>query len=303
MTRILVTGAGGFIGRHSLEPLMERGFEVHAVTRAESLPGAAECHAVNLMDSGDTFSLLARVRPTHLIHFAWSVKPGQFFSTRENLDWVAATLKLYRGFVAQGGQRFIGAGTCAEYSWLPPQIAQPLDEHTSICEPATLYGSTKYGLFRMLSQAAELDGISFAWGRVFFLYGSGEKQGRLISDVIDKLLRGKAVKTTAGTQLRDFMYVADVACAFAALAASKISGPINIASGKVIPLKLILGEIAHQTGAGHLLRIGALPMPIGEPPQLVANTGRLCDELGFKPRHDIVSGISETIQAWNHLQA
>ncbi|MES2711837.1 MAG: NAD-dependent epimerase/dehydratase family protein, partial [Pseudomonadota bacterium] len=54
--RILVTGAGGFIGRHALPALAARGFEVHAATRA-ALPGAT-CHALDLMDAAATRALL-----------------------------------------------------------------------------------------------------------------------------------------------------------------------------------------------------------------------------------------------------
>ena len=298
VARILVTGAGGFIGRHSLAPLASRGFEVHAVTRADSLPGAAACHAVDLLDHAATTALLATLRPSHLLHFAWTVAPGQFWSTRENLDWVAATLALYRGFVAQGGRRFVGAGTCAEYGWSPEQVAQPLDERSSVCEPATLYGTAKHATHKLLAGAATLDGVALAWGRIFFLYGPGEKPGRLVSDVVQKLLRGEPVETTAGTQLRDFMHVADVAGAFAALVASDVEGPVNIASGDARPLSALLSEIARQTDAGHLLRLGARAMPPGEPAQLIAATQRLRDEVGFTPRHDMASGIADSIAAW-----
>jgi len=298
VARVLVTGAAGFIGRHSLAPLAARGFEVHAVARAASLPGAAACHAVDLLDHRATVALVASLRPTHLLHFAWTVTPGQFWSTRENLDWVAATLALYRAFAAAGGQRFVGAGTCAEYGWSPDQVAAPFDERGAACEPATLYGTAKHATHRTLAAAAPLDRVSLAWGRVFFLYGPGEKPGRLVSDVVAKLLRGEPVETTAGTQRRDFMHVADIAAAFAALLASPVEGPVNIASGEARPLAALLAEIARQTGAGHLLRLGARPMPPKEPAQLAAATQRLRREVGFAPRFDLASGIADTIAAW-----
>ncbi len=303
MRRILVTGAGGFIGRHALAPLAAQGFEVHAVARAASLPGAVQCHAVDLLDPAATRALLDRLRPTHLLHLAWTVAPGGFWTTRDNLDWLAASLQLYRAFVAAGGQRFVGAGSCAEYGWAPDQVAAPLDERSSACQPATLYGTAKQALHSTLVAAAALDGAALAWGRVFFLYGPGEKPGRLVSDVITKLLRGAPVETTAGTQLRDFMHVADVGAAFAALTAADISGPVNIASGQALPLAALLAEIARQTGAGHLLRLGARPMPPNEPAQLLPATQRLRDELGFTPRHSLESGIADSIAWWRSQPA
>ena len=304
MARVLVTGAGGFIGRHCLAPLAARGFEVHAVTRAPlDLPGVAACHTVDLLDHAAAAALLGGLQPTHLLHLAWTVTPGQFWTTRENLDWVAASLALHRTFVAQGGRRFVGAGTCAEYGWAPAQVARPLDERDAVCEPATLYGIAKHGLHRMLAAAAALDDVSLAWGRVFFLYGPGEKPGRLVCDVITRLLRGEPVETTAGTQLRDFMHVVDVAEAFVALLASDVTGPVNIATGEARPLAEVLGEIARQTNGGALLRLGARPMPANEPAQLLAATRRLREEVGFTPRFSLTDGIADSISAWRGAKA
>jgi nucleoside-diphosphate-sugar epimerase len=208
---------------------------------------------------------------------------------------------LYRAFVEAGGQRFVGAGTCAEYGWAPAQVAQPLDEYATVCTPATLYGTAKHALHDMLTAAAARDNVSLAWGRVFFLYGPSEKRGRLVSDSIAHLLRGEPVETTVGTQLRDFMHVGDAAGAFVALAASGVTGPVNIATGEARPLAEMLGEIAHQTDGAALLRLGARPMPLNEPARLLAATRRLRDEVGFIPRHSLASGIADSIAAWRSI--
>lgn len=290
--RIMVTGGGGFIGRHALAPLLARGFEVHVASRA-TLPGAT-CHALDLMDATATRALLATVRPTHLLHLAWTVAPGGFWTTRDNLDWVGATLALYRAFVAAGGIRFVGVGSCAEYDWSPPSVAGPLDEGAQ-CRPATLYGTAKDATRRMLAAAAALDNVSFGWGRVFFLYGPGEKPGRLVSDTIARLMQGEPIDTTQGTQRRDFLHVADVAGALAALTDSAVAGPVNIASGDDRPLAEFLGEIGRQLGQASLLRFGARPMPANEPARLAACVRRLRDEVGFAPEFSVARGISDTI--------
>ncbi|WP_211874430.1 NAD-dependent epimerase/dehydratase family protein [Plastoroseomonas arctica] len=297
--RILVTGAAGFIGRHALAPLAARGFEVHAVTRGAVLPGATS-HAVDLMDVAATRGLLARLRPSHLLHLAWTVAPGGFWTTRDNLDWVSATLALYRAFAANGGARFVGVGSCAEYDWSPDAVAAPLDEQASPCRPATLYGIAKDSTHRMLAAAAALDGVSLAWGRVFFLYGPGEKPGRLVSDTVVRLLRGEPIETTPGTQRRDFLHVADVAGALAALVGSEMEGPVNIASGEDRPIAEFLGEIGRQSGRADLLRFGARPMPANEPARLAAQVARLRNAVGFTPRFDMASGIADTIAAARH---
>ena len=67
--RVLVTGASGFIGSQTLSPLLEAGFETHAVTSGQvSRNGGATWHRTNLLDIEAVASLVEQVRPTHLLH-------------------------------------------------------------------------------------------------------------------------------------------------------------------------------------------------------------------------------------------
>src|SRR5439155_6296677 len=102
----------------------------------------------------------------------------------------------------------------------------------------------------------------------------GEKPGRLVSDIVAGLLRERPVETTAGTQIRDFMHVADVAGAFAALCDSDVRGPVNIASGEARPLSDFMTRLAALTGRPDLLRLGARRVPSSEPPRLAASVTR-----------------------------
>src|SRR5262249_16760441 len=122
--KVVVTGASGFIGRHSLPALVARGHEVHAMARRALQLPRLPAHVCDLLDPHATAALIARVRPTHLLHFAWYAVPGKYWTAPENLDWVAATLHLLRGFAASGGQRVVMAGTCAEYDWSHPTLSE-----------------------------------------------------------------------------------------------------------------------------------------------------------------------------------
>ncbi len=280
--RVLVTGGGGFIGRHAVPLLRARGFEVLAPSHAEA----------DLLAPGVAAALVARLRPTHLLHLAWNATPGRFWTAPDNLDWVAASLALHRAFAAAGGRRAVCAGTCAEYDWSHAE----LDEATTPCTPATLYGTAKDALRRLLMASPE--GVSLAWGRVFFLYGPGEAPGRLVSDVVTALLAGQEARCGEGLVQRDFMHVADVAGALVALLASDVTGPVNIASGECLPLRRVIDEAARQIGRPDLLRYGARPSPPGEPTRLAAATRRLREEVGFTPRFPLDAGLADTIAWW-----
>ncbi len=180
--KVLVTGATGFIGRQAVAQLArQQRFEVVTASRGHLnhplLDVAHEC--VDLLTPGAATDLIGRLQPTHLLHLAWGVPPGRFWTSRDNLDWAAASLLLLRAFLDAGGQRAVMAGTCAEYDWSGPGL---LAESSPI-RPATFYGVTKDATRRAVCAANDHFGASVAWGRVFWLYGPAEAPGRLISDV------------------------------------------------------------------------------------------------------------------------
>ena len=85
--RLLITGAGGFIGRHMPALLAEAGFEVHlAGRRPLSLNGVYHSHQLDLHDAPATARLLANLRPSHLLHLAWYVEHGKFWDAAANVQ-------------------------------------------------------------------------------------------------------------------------------------------------------------------------------------------------------------------------
>lgn len=293
--RVLVTGATGFIGRLTLAPLRELGFEVHVAGRTFPSDPAVTFHAADLFDPAEAARVVRAAKATHLLHLAWDTEPGKFWNSPRNLDWVGASLAIVRAFAETGGTRAVLAGTCAEYRW---GGGDPLDELTSDLGPGTLYGVSKDALRRIVTSYAETAALSFAWGRIFFLYGPGEKSGRLVSDAIQALRSGRPFETTDGEQLRDFMHVEDVAGAFAALLASDVVGAVNIASGKAVSVRSILEVIARKTGGQDMLRLGARPRPSSDPAIVEGSSARLRQEVGFSPRHELATGLAETVDWW-----
>jgi nucleoside-diphosphate-sugar epimerase len=205
---------------------------------------------------------------------------------------VAASLRLVRAFGRAGGKRLVCAGSCAEYDW----SGKILDEASTPLAPATLYGEAKASLYRLLSAAAPGLDLSFAWGRIFFLFGPREKPGRLVSDLFDDLAKGKTAALSVGTQVRDFMHVEDVAAAFAALLDSEMEGPVNIASGQAVTVRELAEQAGRVAGGADRLSFGARPLQSGEPPMLVAAVERLRAELGFQPRFSLEEGLLDTYE-------
>lgn len=296
MKRVLVTGATGFIGQNTIAPLIDKGYEVHAVSskKVNAAVQGAYWHCANLFDYRDTERLLVEIRPTHLLHFAWYAEPGKFWKSSENFRWLEATIALLRYFRDLGGQRIVMAGTCAEYDWDYGYCS----EDVTPCRPVTPYGVCKNALQETLRAYSVEEKLSSAWGRIFFLYGPNEHPSRLASSVITSLLRGDTASCTHGNQLRDFMYVEDVASAFVALLDSRVEGPVNIASGRPVTLREVVLAIADNLSASERINFGVIPTPENEPPLLVGDHRRLLTEVGWSQRFELHVGIEQTVNWW-----
>jgi nucleoside-diphosphate-sugar epimerase len=298
MKRVLLTGGCGFVGRHAAAGLAARGFEVHVVDIREPaagvLPEGAVFHASDLLNTDAMRRLVGQTSPTHLLHLAWTTAHGKFWTADENMDWLRAGVELTRRFVAEGGQRMVGAGTCAEYDW----NSGICSEETTPIKPATLYGHCKNSLQQAAAAFCRQKGVSFGWGRTFFLYGPAEDPRRLIPYVITSLLKGETANCTHGRQVRDYIHVADAGAAFAAFLDSAVEGPVNIASGRPRMLREITEIISIFTGNSHLLHMGAVEASPGDSMLIAAETRRLTDEVGFVPPTGLEIGIKETVEWW-----
>lgn len=302
MRRVLVTGARGFIGRHAVNCLRARGYEVHAVTSRPPPEDAppVHWHRVDLLAPGAAEELSRRVVATHLLHFAWFTEPGAFWTSSENERWVAASLDLLAEFAAAGGYRAVVAGSCAEYDWNGDGLC--VEGGTALI-PATPYGEAKLTLCRGARGLADARAMSLAWGRIFFTFGPDEHPDRLVSSMARSLVRGESVETTSGEQVRDFIYAPELADAFAATLDSTVEGALNVASGEGVTVRSLVERIAAAAGRPELLRIGARAPRPGEPSLLVAATHRLAKEVGWTPSLSLDHAIERTVAWWRHRES
>jgi nucleoside-diphosphate-sugar epimerase len=295
MTRVLVTGASGYVGRQTLAPLARLGFEVHGLARRPLDEPACRWHALDLFDAEALAATLAAIRPSHLLHLAWTTEHGKFWTDPANEAWRAATLDLVDRFVAAGGRRCVIAGSGTEYDW---SGTDPLSEGRTPLRPATPYGQAKADTFRAVQAKAAAAGLAYAHARLFFSYGPFEQPQRLVPLIIRALLKGEPARLTSGTQVRDFLDVRDVGRCLALLLASEVEGAVNVASGAGVSVARIAGLLGDLIGRPELIQLGALTLPREEPSSIVADVSRLVAEVGAKPEITLEQGLADTLAWW-----
>ncbi len=276
MKRVLLTGASGFLGKHILNLLIKDKIDVVVVGRS-CPPGFSGSFIKADLLISDLNQLISQAKATHLLHMAWYTEHGQYWSSPLNFRWVEASLKLVEAFCLAGGSKVVMAGTCAEYDW---SVGYCREENSPLV-PSTLYGTAKDATRRLVKAVCNANNIDFAWGRIFFPYGSGEDERRLIPSLV-KVFKGQITPFGVNANAyRDFLHAEDVARAFLQLLLTNVTGIYNISSGeptKISDLVVRLAEI-FNADPDKVLNLGSARL--GEPKILVGDNQKL-KEIGWQ---------------------
>jgi nucleoside-diphosphate-sugar epimerase len=296
MTKVLVTGANGFVGRTAVAALLRRGAEVHAVTRRPADPtSSVRWHTADLLNPHSIAAVVRQAAPDVVLHLAWIVEHGLFWTSTENIPWVSASALPAKEAHAAGASRFVGVGTCFEYD---------LDEVLSCCEhstslrPKTFYGVAKDATRRLVEGFAQLVGLSFAWARLFHLYGQGEGERRLVPSVARAILAGTPAKCSSGTVVGDFMDVRDAGDALAAITLGTVTGPVNVGTGIATSVGMVASMLGSLAGRPELVALGALADRPNEPRRIVADITRLMTETDATRSRSLEDGLRSALEYW-----
>ena len=270
MKKILITGGTGFVGRHIVRALSKRNVEMTLVVRSGKENAIKDIASVKkVITSQDIF-----IENQHwwanackgidaVIHAAWYVKPGKYLESEKNVDCLIGSLELVRGATKAKVSRFIGIGTCLEYELSKSGVSvwTPLN-------PLSTYAATKTSLFTACSAYLRARSVEFTWCRLFYLYGEGEDERRLVPYVRGKVSKGQKARINGGKQVRDYMDVSLAGEKIAKIALGRKVGPFNVCSGLATTIRAFTEKIADEYGRRNLLSFGKKNRSLEEPPYI-----------------------------------
>ncbi len=318
MPKILVTGGAGYIGSVTTRHLLERGFEVTVIddlSRGHRGNVAPErLHVLRLQDTAGVARLLDGVDA--VIHFAaYSAvgesmrEPELYFSNN-----VGGTVSLLEAMAQSGVRRLVFSSTAAVYGD-PEKVPIPEDARIA---PVNPYGESKAIVEQILRDLDHYRGLRSIALRYFNACGAEPDAGlgeahnpetHLIPLLFRAVATGEPVQifgddyaTTDGTCIRDYIHVSDLATAHLAaldhLMGGGASGAFNVGTGKGLTVMEVLHAVEEVTGKRVPHKIA--PRRDGDPTELVADSTRLRNALGWEPRH---SEIQEIVRdAWSYFQ-
>lgn len=233
---ILVSGSKGLIGRQLIKQLkiVYPDAKIYELNRTIDLSNE-QLISLDLLtaDKSKCEKIFEKVKPKLFFHLAWNTDHKDYLTSLNNKLWEEVTINLIDAFYESGGYKFIGIGSSVEYDWEKNEL--PFDEINSIVNGNKwAYGKAKNNVYNHLKS---LNNKYFQWARIFFVFGPGQTNNRLIPLIIntalinsDPLLINLALK-------RDYISTFEIARQIGLMSTTSYTGPYNVCSGESLVLK------------------------------------------------------------------
>ncbi len=302
MSRIVITGAAGFIGSHLAEALVDRG---HSVVGIDNLLTGDLANLEPLIRRDFVFVKHDVTNYIHVdgpvdyvLHWASPASPIDY------LELPIPTLKVGAlgthnslGLAKAKGARFVLASTSEVYG---DPLEHPQREsywgHVNPIGPRGVYDEAKRFAEAITTAYHRYHGLDAKIVRIFNTYGPRMriKDGRAAPTFIAQALRGEDVTVFGnGQQTRSFCYITDLVDGVLRLMESDLNDPVNIGNPKEMTVEAIARAIIELTGSSS--RIVHAPLPTDDPKVRQPDITRARTLLGWEPKVGLEDGLRETI--------
>ena len=305
MSRILVTGAAGFIGSHLTDRLLARGDTVIGLDnfdpyydpaiKRRNLRGALASKAFTLVegdlrDRPNVLALLAQQKPDKVVHLAAQAgvrpslaKPQLYVDVN-----VTGTLNLLDAMVAAGVKRLVYGGTSSAYG---ASAKSPFQESEPADRPVSPYAATKRAGELLAHVYHAIHGLRVTVLRFFTVYGPRQRPEMAIHKFARLMLKGeKLPRFGDGSSVRDYTYVDDILDGVVKAADHDEGfGVYNLGESQTYTLTRLLELLSKELGVP--AKIDAMPDQPGDVPATCADITRSRRVLGYDPRVGLEEGI------------
>lgn len=307
--KILVTGAGGFVGQHLIKKLLlnkhniiAMDFVSNSILKKWNIP----VYNTNILDFIDVEKVIKKEKPDAIIHLAAQSNVGKSWektklTTSVNIE---GTLNLYKAFFNVNSEgKFLNIGSSDEYG-LTAKMGIPLTEEME-CKPQNPYSISKYCTEQLLLQLSKKDNVSVISTRSFNHFGPGQNTGFVISDFASQIAKIKmnlidnVIYVGDLNAARDFVYIDDVIDAYTALIENKIpNGVYNISSGKSYKIRDILNLLIKLSNEEIKVSIDKSKFRPAEVLNFVGASYKLKSVTSWDIKVDLVEGLKKTLDYW-----
>jgi GDP-4-dehydro-6-deoxy-D-mannose reductase len=313
MSRLLVTGANGFAGRHLCALLRSLEHEVHATIRTvtadpertnEADLGCAAVHAVDITDAVAVERVLGEVEPDAVFHLA-----GQAFvpdSRRDpsrtfNVNTIGTVHVLAAVRNRCPAARVVCVGSAEVYG-LVGESDLPITEACRM-RPLSPYAASKAAADLVAYQYAIGDGVDVVRVRPFNHTGAGQRRSFVCPDFASQLAEmesgGRAARMRVGDLdvVRDLSDVRDVVAGYVALWKKGRTGEVyNICSGVGRSIRDVLNDLIGMTDLEVEVEVDMARVRKRRVPSVIGSAEKLRSETGWKPRHEWKDTLASVLE-------
>lgn len=296
MRKVIVSGAGGFIGRALVSELLKHGIEVIALVRDKDNHNLEEHENLKVYSfSLDKAALLEESLSERdvdtFFHLAWAGSAGKDRADAQlqlnNAVWAGDCVRLAKSL---GCSRFINAGSIMETETIKAELKDENKPGLSY-----IYGTGKLAAHMICKSVAAAIDIDFICAIITNAYGEGEISPRLVNTTIQKCIRQEPPQFTAATQNYDFVHIDDVARAFRLIGENgKPFTDYLIGSSNAKPLKEFLLEMQDSISPNLKFEFGSVPFTGINLELEDFNCQKTELDTGFKARISFAEGCKRT---------
>jgi UDP-glucose 4-epimerase len=299
MKKIVITGGFGFIGARFVKHFQKKNVEVIVMEYPTAMipEGFPTCDIIraDITERGFIDSLKVSGVDAVLHLAAQSSGPRSFTIPETDIKInVLGTLNTIDWCIKNGIDRFLFASSFVIYGDHPE--SEMLDEET-VCNPKSVYATSKLACEHLLTSYAQVKGVKWSALRMFNVYGPGQDitksdQG-LVGIFMNMLLKQDSVQVKGSlNRFRDLIHVDDVIQGWdLCLYANIYNQSYNLGSGVKTTFIDLIKSIAKVLGKEEIVNIEELPGTPGDMMGCYADIRKISNQLGYKPKNDIQSGL------------